>query len=242
MAEIETLYEDRALVAVHKPAGWTVIPARDEPEARCLRARLEASRGEKLWVCHRIDRDTSGVVLFARTADAHRAVNHGFESRAVSKRYAVFVRSASPLAESGVIRVALHSARKGKMRPALDGEPDSLSAETEWELIAARSARLGVVSRVEARPKSGRQHQIRVHFRWMNAPLVVDPLYGGSLSRAAEELGEGSPALSRLTLHASALALAHPTSGAPLTIHAPLPEDLAALDRWIVDGQSKRSE
>ncbi|MFO0558358.1 MAG: RluA family pseudouridine synthase [Polyangiales bacterium] len=242
MAEIETLYEDRAIVAVHKPAGWTVIPARDEPEERCLRARLEASRGEKLWVCHRIDRDTSGVVLFARTAEAHRSVNHGFESRSVSKRYAVFVRSSSALADSGAIRVALHSARKGKMRPALDGEPDALSAETHWELIAARSASVGFVSRLEARPKTGRQHQIRVHFRWMNAPLLVDSLYGAASSRADGELGEGSPALSRLTLHASSLTLAHPTSGAPLTIDAALPEDLAALDRWIVDGQSKRSE
>lgn len=242
MAEIETLYEDRALVAVHKPTGWTVIPARDEPEERCLRAQLEASRGEKLWVCHRIDRDTSGVVLFARTADAHRAVNHGFESRAISKRYAVFVRSQSLLARSGTIRLPLHSARKGKMRPALEGEAGALSAETEWELVAARRSSLGVVSRVEARPKTGRQHQIRVHFRWMNAPLLVDALYGGAASRAAGELGDGSPALSRLTLHALSLTLAHPTSGASLTISARLPEDLAALDRWIVDGQSKRSE
>jgi tRNA pseudouridine32 synthase/23S rRNA pseudouridine746 synthase len=242
LAEIETLDEDRAIVAVHKPAGWTVIPARDEPEERCLRARLEGSRREKLWVCHRIDRDTSGVVLFARTAPAHRVINGAFESRAVFKRYAVFVRSERALVASGTVGVALHSARKGKMRPALDGEPDALSAETEWELIAARAASVGFVSRLDARPKSGRQHQIRVHFRWMNAPLLVDPLYGGCAARAASSLGEGSPALSRLTLHGASLSLEHPTSGAPLTISAALPEDLAALDRWIAEAQSKRSE
>jgi RluA family pseudouridine synthase len=242
LAEIETLYEDRAIVAVHKPAGWTVIAARNEPPERCLRAWLEAVRGEKLWVCHRIDRDTSGVVLFARHAEAHRVLNQRFESRSVRKRYVVFVRSQSALERSGAIDVALHRARKSKMRPALEGEPDSLSASTEWRLVASRSARVGIVSRLEAWPKTGRQHQIRVHFRWMNAPLVVDPLYGGACARTAGELGEGSPPLSRLTLHAASLLLRHPTNDSTVTIVAPLPADLAALDRWITDGQSKRSE
>lgn len=233
MEDIPTLYEDRAIVAVQKPAGWTVIPARDEPEERCLRARLERSRGEKVWVCHRIDRDTSGVVVFARTAEAHRAISKAFEAREVKKRYVAFVRSDVALGAGGVIDVALHSARKGKMRPAIDGEQGALASRTEWQLVASRATSVGFVSRVTARPETGRQHQIRVHFRWMNAALLVDPLYGACASRAKGELGASSPTLDRLTLHASSIELAVPTLRARVTIEAPLPDDLRALDEWL---------
>jgi len=91
------LAETADLIAVAKPPGVTVIPARGEPPEACLRAQLEASRGEPLWVVHRIDRDTSGVVVFARTADAHRALSMAFEKRRAEKRYLAFAQaSASP--------------------------------------------------------------------------------------------------------------------------------------------------
>jgi RluA family pseudouridine synthase len=234
MQPIETLYEDDAIVAVNKPAGWTVIPARDEPAERCLRAIVESGRGEKLWVCHRIDRDTSGVVLFARTAEAHRVINAAFEARGVQKGYDAFVRSAAPLPQHGSITTPLHSARKGKMRPATAGEEGALPCETVWSKLCERTANGAVVSRLSVRPKTGRQHQIRVHFRSISAPLVVDSLYGGSESREAGALGEESPALGRLTLHASRVSLAHPTDASrAVVIEAPLPEDLSALDAWL---------
>lgn len=231
---IETLYEDAAVIVVNKPAGIAVIPGRDERPAQSLRGLLEARRGEALWVVHRLDRDTSGAVLFARTAAAHRAASMAFEARAVDKRYVAFVRSERALERDGTIRVPLHAARKGKMRPAHEGEPDALASETAWSVSASRASRAGVVSEVEARPHTGRQHQIRVHFRWLGAPLLVDALYGQCASRPPASLGEGSPALERLTLHSTRLSLLHPLDpSARLEIDAPLPPDLAALARWV---------
>ncbi len=234
MQNIETLFEDDSVIAVAKPAGWTVIPARNEDSAECLRARVEAQRGERLWVCHRIDRDTSGVVLFARTAEAHRALSMAFESRGVRKRYDAFVRSDAALPSKGSITTPLHSARKGKMRPATPSESGALACETEWELVAARRSNIGWVSHVRVSPKTGRQHQIRVHFRSISAPLVVDELYGGSASRALGALGEASPALERLTLHATSVAFEHPVTRAQrVSVEAQLPADLAALAAWL---------
>lgn len=231
---IETLYEDDAVLVVNKPAGIAVIPGRDERPAQSLRGVLEAQRSEGLWVVHRLDRDTSGAVLFARTAAAHRAASMAFEARKVDKRYVAFVRSERALEREGTIRAALHAARKGKMRPAHEGEADALASETSWRVSASRPSAVGLVSEVEAMPHTGRQHQIRVHFRWLGAPLLVDELYGQCASRPASALGEGSPAVERLTLHATTLSIPHPSdAGRLLTIDAALPADLAALARWV---------
>jgi RluA family pseudouridine synthase len=223
-AVIPTLYEDDGLLAVHKPAGLVVIPARDEDPSGALRQRLEAARGEALWVVHRIDRDTSGVVLFARSADAHRALNGLFASRAVDKVYVAFTRGA-PSPPRGVIEVPLHTARKGKMRPALPGEADALDARTDYAVLATWERPDGVLAKIEARPHTGRQHQVRVHLRSVGAPLLMDPLYG----RTAEGL-----APSRMALHAAAVTL--PWRGRALTVEAPLATDLSDFERALRGG------
>ncbi len=229
---METLYEDAALIAVLKPAGITVIPARNEPPEVCLTKQLEATRRERLWVVHRIDRDTSGVVLFARTAVAHRRLSMAFEGRDVEKRYLAFTHGV-PMPEEGTIDLPLHAARKGRMRPALPGEPESLPSSSDYRVLKQRETLLGPVALVEVRPRSGRQHQIRVHLRSKEAPLLVDPLYGKCEQIAADALGTGSPAVPRLTLHAQRITFRHPTDGEERTIDAPLPSDLAALDAWL---------
>jgi RluA family pseudouridine synthase len=226
------LLEDADLVAVAKPAGLTVIPARDEPPADALRQQLEAARSEKLWVVHRLDRDTSGVVLFARNADAHRALSIAFEKRAVRKQYVAWTRGVLS-GGAGVVGIALHTARKGKMRPARKGEAESLPSETAWRVTAQTQTDLGPVARVEVEPHTGRQHQIRVHLRFLGTPLLVDPLYGACEAVSAGELGAGSPAITRLSLHASLIAFEHPTTHEAITINAPLADDLAALDAWL---------
>jgi len=224
------LFEDDAVLAVAKPAGVVVVPARNEDPAASLRHVLERERGEKLWVVHRLDRDTSGVVLFARTADAHRALNAAFERHEARKTYWAVVRLAPP-AEHGTIGVPLHGARKGKMRPASPGEEGAQAALTEydvvrrWNLPALRPVLL------EVRPRTGRQHQVRVHLRSVGAPLLVDPLYGGSSSVSERDLGlTGERVLcARLTLHALRLECPVPWRAEPLRVDAPLPEDLAGL-------------
>lgn len=235
------VYEDEFLLAVNKPPGLTVVPGRDEPPAASLRHKLEAARGEPLWVVHRIDRDTSGVVLFARDPETHRALSRAFESRRVQKCYLAFCRGLPPM--QGTIRIALHSARKGKMRPALPGEPGALPSETEYQRRGAWQTAIGPVASLEVRPLTGRQHQIRVHLRAIDCPLLVDPLYGRCARLDAGALGAGSPPLTRLTLHAHRLELEHPRTGAPLALEAPLTPDLKALDAWLVtqapaEGQS----
>lgn len=228
------LHETRDVLAVNKPAGVVVIPARGEPADSSLRHRLESARGERLWVVHRIDRDTSGVVVFARNAKAHRELSLAFERHAVEKTYLALTRGV-PAPPVGVIEVALHSARKGKMRPALSGEAGSLAAETKYLVLSAWTTRAGPVALVEVKPRTGRQHQIRVHLRWKETPLLVDPLYGRAARVTAQELGLSGdvPAWERHTLHASELVL--PACGAEpsLRLAAPLADDLDALVRAL---------
>jgi tRNA pseudouridine32 synthase/23S rRNA pseudouridine746 synthase len=228
---VQLLHEDAALIAVAKPAGMPVIPARNEAPDACLKAALQASRGERLWVVHRLDRDTSGVVVLARTAEAHRALSLAFEHRQIRKRYLAWTRGVP--GGDGVVDMPLHPARKGKMRPAQAGEAGAQASRTEYRVELRAATAVGPVARVVAEPLTGRQHQIRVHLRWLETPLLVDPLYGRTERIAARELGAGSPPVERLTLHAAALELPHPDDGRTLRLAAPLPSDLAALDAWL---------
>lgn len=230
------LYEDAVMIAVAKPAGVVVIPARGEETGACLQAALEASRGEKLWVVHRLDRDTSGVVLFARTASEHRRLNGLFEGRLVQKRYLAWTRGALP-ADEGLIDVALHSARKNKVRPAVTGEEGALPSRTRYRVVTRwEGLKCGTICAIEASPETGRQHQIRVHLRSVGAPLVVDPVYGRAARVTFTDLGkeDDSVALGRLSLHAAHIALTS-ASGAPLAIEAPLPDDLVAWEAALAD-------
>lgn len=222
------LHEDRDLVAVAKPSGVPVIPARGEPVRECLRRRLEQQLGRRLWVVHRIDRDASGVVVFALNADAHRAVSLSFEHRQVNKAYVAFVAGGlEPW--RGRIEVALHAARKGKARPARPGEPGAQPATTEYVTRRRWSLDGEEVSLLEAHPVTGRHHQLRVHLRSAGAPILFDPLYGRGLvpSRLAE-----APC-SRLALHARRIDLPLPRGGGRVAIEAPLAADLAALGQWL---------
>ncbi|MFM2151675.1 MAG: hypothetical protein RL199_110 [Pseudomonadota bacterium] len=229
---VTILHADDALLAVAKPAGLTVIPDRSGDLEGCLHRLVERQTGERLWVVHRIDRDTSGLVLFARTAAAHRTVSMAFEGREVEKRYLAFTRGVPAPAE-GRIDTPLHRARKGRMRPAAPDEPESLPSSSSYRVLHARHAEGGPVALVEVRPHTGRQHQIRVHLRSLGAPLLVDALYGRCERLEAGALGADAPAVPRLTLHARGVTLRHPVLGTPLDLEAPLPEDLAALEGWM---------
>lgn len=229
-APATVLYEDADLLVVNKPAGVVVIPARAEAPEACLLHQLQAARGERLWVVHRIDRDTSGVLLFARTAEAHRRLNAAFAGRTVHKRYLALTRGAVPEASlRHPIRIPLHTARKNKMRPALPGEAESLEAQTDLSLVARYTTALGPLTLVHAMPVTGRQHQVRVHLRAIGCPLLVDPLYGSDAPVDGAALGlDADVHLARTPLHAVDLTL--PRDGADaLTFTAPLPPDLRGL-------------
>ena len=215
------LHQDPHLLAVDKPAGRLVIPGRGAPE-RTLREEAEALAG-RVWVIHRLDRGTSGVLLFARTAAAHRALNLAFDRQAVSKRYLAIVRGAPPAEQR--VAAPLAPARRGRMRPARPGDPRAKAAATYLKLLESFPARppLPALALVEAVPETGRTHQIRVHLAVAGSPLAVDPDYGD-----AEPLRDasGGVLIDRTPLHASRVELDHPASGERLVVEAPLPEDM----------------
>jgi RluA family pseudouridine synthase len=228
---LAVLHEDDDVVAVAKPSGQAVIAARGEPRSLSLQSQVESRLRRRVWVVHRIDRDASGVVLFALSADAHRALSLSFEHRQVVKTYAVFVagRVEPP---HGRIEVPLHAARRGKTRPAVPGEPAALPSVTEyatrrrWKLIPDGRR---FVSLLDAHPITGRHHQIRVHLRSLGAPILFDPLYGRGLMPDALARAPST----RLALHASRIEVPAPRGGRRLVLDAPLPADLAGLADWL---------
>jgi tRNA pseudouridine32 synthase / 23S rRNA pseudouridine746 synthase len=229
---IPVLFADDHLLAVDKPAGRLVIPGRGRDETS-LRAELEAEHGP-LWVVHRLDRGTSGVLLFARTAAAHRTINLAFDRGEPEKRYLALVRGTPP--EALRVDVAIAPARRGRMRPARPGDDRGKAASTAFARVEAFPAHPwagGALALVEARPETGRTHQIRVHLAHAGFPLAIDPDYA-----AGEPLRDGGGAvlLDRTPLHAAELRVRHPGDGAWLTLAAPLPADLSrALEALRAD-------
>jgi tRNA pseudouridine32 synthase/23S rRNA pseudouridine746 synthase len=219
---IPVLLKDASLLAVDKPAGRIVVPGRGPPE-ESVRAELEREHGP-LWVVHRLDRGTSGVLLLARTAEAHRTLNLAFERGSPRKRYLALVRGAPP--PEALLDAALAPARRGRMRPARPGEAGAKPARTlvrRLETFASPDGK-GPLALVEALPQTGRTHQIRVHLAHAGYPLALDPDYGDGAPLAIA----GGLRVERTPLHAARLAFDHPATGAPLEVDAPLAGDLAA--------------
>jgi len=198
------LHEDPHLLVVHKPEGLSAIPERDLSVPSVQRL-LEAQRGERLWVVHRLDKEVSGVLLFARDPATHRALSIAFEQRRVEKSYTLAVHGV-PARSEGVLDRPI--AQFGSGRMGVDPRRGKPSRTSFRVLQRARAFAL-----VEARPHTGRRHQLRVHFYSDGHPIVGDPRYGDLTLQAT---------FPRLMLHARTLTIPLP-DGATLTIEAPLP-------------------
>jgi tRNA pseudouridine32 synthase/23S rRNA pseudouridine746 synthase/23S rRNA pseudouridine955/2504/2580 synthase len=218
---IPVLWSAGGLLAVDKPAGVAVVPGRNAQGGPPLRARLEAQLGRPVWVVHRLDRDTSGVVLFALDAATHRAASLAFERGLAVKRYLALV--SPPLRGSARVDASLVPARRSRMRVAGPGE-EGKPAVTELAPLET----FGDVALVEARPLTGRTHQIRVHLRHVGAPLLVDPQYGRPDPVTERALGGPSDAvvLDRTPLHAAGLTLPAAEGLPAVDVEAPLPADM----------------
>lgn len=222
------LHDDARLLAVDKPPGLLVHPsALDAQETDTALARAEAQAGRRLWPAHRLDKGTSGVLVFARDADAARALGAAFESGAVVKRYLALVRGWP--GDGGLVDHPL--ARDPERASA--GQPHR-EARTRWQTLARLEWPFAVDARhataryalVQAFPEQGRRHQIRRHFKHIGHPLVGDSTHGkGAHNRAvAQWLG-----VSRLWLHAAELVLPHPDDGRLLVLQAPPGPEWLAL-------------
>lgn len=229
---IPVLHDDDGVVAVAKPAGLPVVPAAGGSRSDCVRGQLEHELGVRLWVVHRLDRDTSGVLLFARTPEVHRALCLAFEERRVRKSYVAFTHGV-PAPREGRIATPLHPARRGKVRPARPAEDGAWQAVTGYRVRRQWTRGADGVALVEVHPETGRHHQIRAHLRSVETPILGDGLYG----RAGDRGALGGAPLSRLALHASRLVVPAAIAGAPAgAFEAPLPADLTSLLHWLDAG------
>jgi RluA family pseudouridine synthase len=213
--EPTVLFEDPSIVVINKPAGLQVIP--DGIHERETLSDWLAKKYKEFHIVHRIDRETSGVIVVAKTAKAYEFLKSQFKNREVRKIYRAFVYG--PLKdERGVIDKPIGSGRGGKgPRSALKPRGELRDALTAYRVIKSTPE----VSYIEVFPKTGRTHQIRVHFSAIQHPLVKDSLYA---PKRAALLGFG-----RLALHALSLTLAHP-EGREVTFEAPLPPDFKAAE------------
>ena len=206
----DVLLENEDLLVIDKPAGRDVIPSRDPRALPCLRDEWSASKG-RLWVVHRLDRETSGVLVFTKNAAAHRRWNTAFESRRVHKTYVAVARGALPT--EGVVQEPLRQFGSGRMGVDPRGKP----SETRFAVLSAGPG----VRLVAVEPVTGRRHQIRVHLARAGAPVDGDPLYGP----APRPVG-GAP---RLMLHAWRLSATGEPS-LPGTVESPWP---ATFRDWV---------
>jgi tRNA pseudouridine32 synthase / 23S rRNA pseudouridine746 synthase len=209
---IPVLASDDALLVIDKPAGVLSLPDGFDPTKPHLRALLEPEWG-RLWMLHRLDRETSGVMALARTAQAHRRVNAQFERGAVEKVYLALVKGEVTW-DQKVVTGPLRSGVGRRKRTIVDPQGGK-EAMTDFRVLG----RGGGYALLEARPHTGRTHQIRAHLYHLACPVVSDPLYG-------ELQGEHLTLIPRLALHAFSLGLLHPASGEQVQYTAPLPLDL----------------
>jgi RluA family pseudouridine synthase len=221
---VRILYQDAQVLAVDKPAGVLTVPGRGV-RAPALSEEVRAIAPNALPV-HRLDRDTSGVVLFAVTREAHRALNAAFESRRAEKTYLALVRG--DLSKAQRISASLREPRGGRVRVAAGNEPRARAAQTMVE----PKERFGEYTFCTCRPRTGRTHQIRVHLALIGHPLACDPRYGDDWQLRVGDLWSGAPdpetiVLARTPLHAAALRIPHPRGRGWLWVESPLPDDIA---------------
>ncbi len=226
---LEILYEDDDVIAVNKPAGMTVHAGAGNPRGTLVNALL--GRGQALsqggdalrpGIVHRLDKDTSGIILVAKNDAAHAKLAESFREREVKKTYIALLEGHLK-EESGRIELAIMRDPKRRTRMTTRRSivlSNAREARTDWRTLA----RIGSTSLVEVQLHTGRTHQIRVHFSALRHPVVGDTLYG-----AAPHLRIGKatlPPLTRNFLHAAKLGFTQPRTGAWIELRAPLPPEL----------------
>jgi len=203
---LDIVHDDHELLVVNKPAGLLSVPGKGEGLSDCLLARLQKIFPEALLV-HRLDRDTSGIMVFARTPHAQRHLGLQFEKRQTKKTYVARVWGTG-LDKSGTIDLPLIVDWPNRPRQKVDFEAGK-SAQTDWRVQRVEDG----TTRLRLYPKTGRSHQLRVHMAEIGHPILGDPFYATGAARD----------FPRLMLHSEELRLRHPDGGIGMTFRAASP-------------------
>lgn len=233
--DYSTIYSDEDIIVLNKRSGILIAADRYNPDAPRLDLLAQEEFG-KLYAVHRIDKDTSGIIIYARNLQAQRNLSMQFENRQVNKTYHALVYG-HPLWEDLHVDLKLKPDGDNRHRTVVDkkfGKPSI----TDFHNFGS----CGPYSWIEAKPKTGRTHQIRVHLAANGLSIVCDPLYSGNqkplrLSEIKKKWNgdedEERPLLSRLALHAYKIEISHPKSGEKMIFTASYPKDMEASRKQI---------
>ncbi len=233
---LDIRFEDAHLIVIDKPAGLVVHPAPGNPDGTLVNA-LIAHCGEGLagiggvrrpGIVHRLDKDTSGLIVAAKTEPAHRALSADFAARRIARAYAAVVWGV-PLPAEGEIAGNIGRSMTNRKKMAVVGAARGKPAVTRYRTERAFG---DVAALIECRLLTGRTHQIRVHLAERGHPLIGDPVYGGRRGRGFPRQGTAAEAAAnfpRQALHARHLGFRHPTSGEYLAFDSDLPDDMKSL-------------
>jgi len=220
---LKVVFEDAALIVIDKPAGLVVHPGAGQPDRTLLNALLahapQLAGVPRAGIVHRLDKDTSGLLVVAKTVSAQASLVKQLAERSMRRVYLALVQGDPPA--SGTIDAPVGRDVRARTRMAVTqrGKP----ARTAYRVLE----RFGRAALVECRLETGRTHQIRVHFQHIRHPLVGDTVYQRGTRHGL--------AFPRQALHATELSLVHPTSGKAMTWHAPLPSDMKKLLKQLQD-------
>jgi 23S rRNA pseudouridine1911/1915/1917 synthase len=225
---LDVLYEDDEVVAIDKPPGMVVHPAPGSSRGTVVNALLHRRlvardlSGERPGIVHRLDKETSGVLIVARTSRAHEALARAFHDRRVEKVYLAIVIGV-PRKPAGCLDWTIGRHPTERKRMSIRSRSPR-PARTRYALLES----FGTLALLRVEPETGRTHQIRVHLAAMGHPVLADPLYGARKGRALPARGPGRD-FPRQALHAAAIRFPHPVTGALVRLEAPLPEDMRSL-------------
>ena len=231
MTDISIIFEDDSICVINKPSGIVVNEA-ESSRGNTIQSWFEAKNpgiqeyrnlefGQKGGVVHRLDKDTSGVMVLAKTPEAYTVLKQQFLERKTVKKYVALVHGKFK-ENDGVITAPLMRHPKNRFKFTVGGDVDR-SAITEWKVIGQYSMHNAEFTLLELTPHTGRTHQLRVHLQSINHPIVSDPIYG-----FAKRIQDDLSWCPRLFLHAKYLEFIHPVSGEKVHFESDLPLELSA--------------
>lgn len=238
---LDVLYEDADVIVIDKPAGLVVHPGAGNHSGTLVNALLHRDPAlatlPRAGIVHRLDKDTSGVMVVARTLPAHTSLVAQLSARGVHRQYLAVVVGA--LVSGGTANAAIDRHPRDRLKMAV--REDGRDAVTHYRL----RERFRAHTALECKLETGRTHQIRVHMAHLRHPILGDPLYGGPLKLpkgASEDVVGVLRGFRRQALHAETLEFAHPISGEPVRCTAPVPEDMRALLQVLRDDAAAHAQ